>query len=66
MRMLASVYGACDCSVCYARYKALPERLAAPGTARMKDNRGPCVAQTGNPGEGKDQENDQAEDGRMT
>ena len=31
--MPASVYGACDCSVCYVRYEASPERLAAPGTA---------------------------------
>ena len=28
--MPASAYGACDCSVCCARYEASPKRLASP------------------------------------
>ena len=33
VRLPATVCRAYDCSVCYVRYEASPERLAAPGTA---------------------------------
>ena len=34
--------------------------------ARMKDSSGPNAAQSGNQGEGRDQEDDNAEDGKTT